>query len=68
MTKHPSNKFQRKLIEERKHKFVDEKKATLTAQSPAKVWHKLSIESLKERETSDELKTYRDHSGNTSLD
>jgi hypothetical protein len=58
MTKHPSNKFQRKLIEEKKHKFVDEKKAALKSQRSAKVRRKLSIESLKEQETSDELKRF----------
>lgn len=64
MTKHPSNKFQRKLIEEKKSKFVQEKKAALKAQRPAKVWRKLSIESLKEQETSDELRKYAEGKDN----
>ena len=59
MTKHPNNKFQRKLIEERKHKFVDEKKALLKAQRPAKVWRKRVIESLKEQETRDEVESFK---------
>ena len=58
MTKHPSNKFQRKVIAEKKHKFVDEKKGTVKAQRPAKVWRKLTIEHVKERETEDELKEF----------
>lgn len=58
MTKHPNNKFQRKLLEEKKHKFVDEKKGTLKAQRPAKVWKKLTIESLQDQETRDEVKNY----------
>ncbi len=53
---HPTNKFQRKLIEEKKHKFVNDKKGSLKAQRPTKVWKKLTIESLKERETEDDLK------------
>jgi len=56
MTKHPSNKFQRKIIAERKHKFVQEKKGTIAAERPAKVWHKLAIEHLKETETEQELR------------
>lgn len=63
MTKHPSNKFQRKLIAEKKHRFVDEKKAKIQAQRPAKVWRKRVIESLKEQEHADDLKNY----GNASL-
>lgn len=55
--KRPTNKYQRKLIEEKKHKFVNEKKGIQRAQRPAKVWRKLSIEALKEKETADELRT-----------
>lgn len=56
MTKHPNNKFQRKLLEEKKHKFVNEKKGTLKAQRPAKVWRKLTLEEFKEREAEQELR------------
>jgi hypothetical protein len=60
LTKHPSNKHQRKLIAQKKHKFVDDKKGILAAQRPAKVWKKLTVETLKEQETLNELKSYRD--------
>ena len=53
MTRHPINKFQRKLIAEKKHKFVDEKK--VQKDRPSKIWRKLSKECLKEQETQDEL-------------
>jgi hypothetical protein len=59
MTKHPANKFQRKLIKQKKTKFVDEKKAKIERERPAKVWRKLSIEGLKEQETLDALEEYR---------
>jgi len=58
MTKHPNNKYQRKQIAEKKHKFVEEKKGILKAQRPAKVWRKKFIESLQEQETEDELREF----------
>jgi hypothetical protein len=54
--KHPLNKYQRKLIEEKRHKFVQEKKGTIRAERPAKIWHKLTIEQLKEQEAEEELR------------
>lgn len=59
MTKHPVNKFQRKLISKKKHQFVDEKKAKIERERPAKVYRKLTIEQLKEQETLDALQEYR---------
>lgn len=56
--KHPSNKYQRKLIAEKKHRFVDDKKGRIQTQRPTKVWKKLKVESLKEQETLDELKQF----------
>jgi hypothetical protein len=59
MTKHPNNKFQRKLIKQKKTRFVDEKKAKIERERPAKVYRKLTIEQLKEQETLDALQEYR---------
>lgn len=56
MTKHPNNKYQRKLIEEKKKHFVNEKKGTLKAQRPTKVWRKLALEEFKAREAEQELR------------
>ena len=70
MTKHPSNKFQRKLIAEKKHKFVDEKKGLLKAQRPAKVWRKLALEQTKEQEAEQELRhaSYREDDQSSTVD
>lgn len=56
MTKHPSNKFQRKIIAEKKSQFIDEKKTQKDRGS--KVWRKLSIEEAKAQEFDHELKMF----------
>lgn len=53
---HPNNKYQRKIIAEEKHKFVDKKKGKIKAERPAKVWHKLAIEQARELEAEEELR------------
>ena len=59
---HPSNKYQRKLLEEKKHSFVEAKRGRIKAERPAKVEHKLTIERLKEIEAFEELRhaSYRE--------
>lgn len=55
---HPTNKFQRK-IEAEKHSVDKSKKA----RRAGKVRRKLLTESLKEKETEDELKEFRKEGG-----
>lgn len=53
---HPTNKFQRKLIEEKKHLFVEKKKGTIRAERPSRVGRKIALVHLKEKETEQELR------------
>ena len=53
--KHPGNKFQRALIEEKKNARKSKKQAKERA---SKVWLKLTKEHVKEVETEDELERF----------
>lgn len=55
-THHPNSKFERKLIEEKKHKFVYEKKNP--GKRASEVRRKLALEQAKVQETEHELKEY----------
>lgn len=57
-THHPTDKQQRKAIEKRKHSFENEKRGLIRAERASKVWHKLSLEEARLRETEDELRAY----------
>lgn len=56
MPNHPLNKYQRKTLETKKHKFVNEKKGILEAERPEKIRRKLTIEQIKQQEAEQELR------------
>ena len=50
MTKHPTSKYDRLILNEKKKKRKEER--------DAKVWRKLTIEQAKEQESEDEIRTF----------
>lgn len=54
MTKHPSNKLQRRLAAYKKNKFVNEK-TTKEKDKSGRVWKRLSKETIQQKEAQDDL-------------
>lgn len=59
MTKHPNNKYERKTVSEKKAIQRDAERRREEARKQ-RIYKKLTIESLKEKEQEDELRVYKD--------